>query len=245
MAYSARPTSSNALTELVSLTAHGFVVGQVIIYDGAWVLAEASSLAACAGSWMVSIVIDANDFYVTQTGYVGPFTAAAGNDVPYTPGVQYYLSPTSAGHLTTVMPAAAGQVVLPCFVADSTDTGYFYGGSGTLVESGQLFSWSTVNTNVANTGVNKGYFTSSGGTITLTLPPDGSVAVGDEIRVSNLAGNFEILLHASQTINFGDVVAATSITSSAVGDSIELVCYQSTPHVLYNALSIIGNLTPI
>jgi hypothetical protein len=244
MAQSSRPTSSNALNELVHQVAHEFIGGQAVIFNGTWVTSQADSLVHSAGTWMVSIVIDADNFYVSQEGQLGPFTADAKNDVPFTPGVQYYLSQT-AGHLTTVKPTTIGQVLLPCFIADSTTTGYFYGGSGNLIAPSSGIQWQTVNVNVANTGTNKGYFTSSGGTVNLTLPPDGSVAVGDVIRVSNLAGNFSILTNASQTINFGNVVTTTSITSSAVGDSIELVCYAASPHALYSVLSLIGNLTPV
>ena len=243
MAQSSRPTSSNALTQLVHQVAHNFIGGQAVIFNGTWVTSQGDSLVHSAGTWMVSIIVDADNFYVTQEGYVGPFTADARNDVPFTPGVQYYLSQT-AGHLTTVAPVT-GQVNLPCFVADSTTTGYFYGGSGILLQPSGGLAWSTVNTNVANTGTNKGYFTSSGGTITLTFDIDANYTVGDILRFSNLAGNFQLLPQAGQTINFGNVISGTSITSSAVGDSIELVCYDTSVHALFQTLSVIGNLTPV
>lgn len=107
-----------------------------------------------------------------------------------------------------------------------------------------LLPWSTVNTNVANTGVNKGYFTSSGGTINLTLPPSNLINVGDVLRISNLAGQFLLLVNTSQTINFGNVVAVTSIGSTAVGDSIEIVCYANAGIAFFQTLSVLGNLNP-
>ncbi len=237
MAFSARPTSTDLLTKLVNQTAHGFFVGQVLIFNGTiYVTAKADTPAHSNGCMIVSIVPDANSFYLTQTGWVNDLTGS------YTPGIQYYLSPTSAGALTSTIPTTVGQMIIPCFVADTTTSGFFYGGSGTEVESGSLFGWSTATSNT-NMGVNQGYFTLSATTLNMTLPPSGNVAVGDVIKIANLAGNFSILTNSSQTINFGDEIALTSITSKSVGDSIELICYTASPYALFQVLSVVGNLT--
>jgi hypothetical protein len=245
MAYSARPTSSNALTQLVNLTAHGFVEGQILILDSSsvWVNAQANSLANCAGTWIVYVVIDANSFYICQEGYLtglpGPNYASPS---PFTIGVQYYLSPTTGGTLTTTKPASVGQVELPCFIADSASSGYWYGGSGQLVESSVLFGWSiaSVNTNMA---INQGYFTSSGGTVQLLLPT--TAAIGDVVRASNISGNFQIKQNAGQSINFGNDVTTPgtggSISSTAVGDTLEIICYNANAG--FQVLSSMGNLT--
>ena len=242
MAYSARPTSTNELTQLVNLNTHGFFVGQCVIFNGAWTLAKADTMAHSEGTWIVSIVPDVNSFYVTQTGWVNNLNPIYFDAGSITAGVQYYLSALNSGKFSTVIPASAGNSVLPCLVCDTTTTGYFYGGSGTQVESGPLFNWtvSTVNTNM---GPNQGYFTTSGGTLNMTLPPTGGIGIGDIVRVSNLAGNFSVLTNAGQTINFGDELVMTSITSVDVGDTLELVCYQAVPNALYQVLSSMGNLT--
>lgn len=104
------------------------------------------------------------------------------------------------------------------------------------------FPWTVVTTNTLM-GVNNGYFTSSGGTLLMTLPT--VVAVGSTIRISNIAGNFRIVQSASplQSINFGDDTttpgAGGSVTSMDVGDTVELVCYAANTG--FQVLSSMGN----
>lgn len=98
--------------------------------------------------------------------------------------------------------------------------------------------WHIANVNTV-TVVNNGYFSSSGGTINLTLPAN--FAVGDVIRISNIAGQFSALLAPATTVNFGNTVVNTSITSTNVGDTIELIgCVANTT---WQLVSTIGNLT--
>jgi hypothetical protein len=89
-------------------------------------------------------------------------------------------------------------------------------------------------------GSNQGWFTSSGTTLNMGLPS--VAAIGDVVKLSNLAGNFSLVPHASSTINFGDDVISNFITSTHVGDYIEVVCYQSSPHPLWQTTFSIGNL---
>lgn len=235
MAYSARSMSTDSLTKLVFQLAHGFTVGQIVVSNGtALVLSKADNLADCQGSMMVSIVVDVNSFYVTQTGWV------SGLPITYIPGTQYYVSPSSAGNLTSTMPSSSGNIILSCFVADTTASGYFYTSSGFEIESGPLFNWTTATSNT-NMGVNQGYFTFSVITLHMTLPPVANI--GDVIRISNLKGNFSVLTNVGQTINFGNDIVSTGITSNAVGDTLELICYLATPVPLFQVLSCMGNLT--
>lgn len=244
--YTPKTLATNKLQQAVNQTAHGFTAGMIVINATLagppnWIKSQADSITNSFSSMMVSSIVDANNFVVTQVGRVVGLT----NQV-FIAGTYYYLSPTSSGNLTTTRPTAVGQVILGCFVADGVDSGYFFGGTGEVIQSGILFDWTTVNVNVANTGVNKGYFTSSGGTLNLTLPPSASIVVGDVLRVSNLAGQFSVLLNAGQTINYGNTIVATSLTSTAVGDSIELVCYSNTAgNAHLQTLSVIGNLNPV
>lgn len=237
MAYSARAMSTDSLTKLVYQLAHGFTVGQIVVSNGSvLVLSQADTLADCQGSMMVSIIVDANSFYVTQTGWV------SGIPITFVPGTQYYVSPSSAGTLTSTMPSGVGNIVLACFVADTTSSGYFYTSSGFEIESGPIFTWTTATSNT-NMGVNQGYFTNSNITLHMTLPPVANV--GDLVRISNVAatGNFSALVNASQTINFGNEVVSTGITSTALGDTLELICYVSTPVPLFQVVSSMGTLT--
>lgn len=228
---SARPTSTNELTQLVN-QAHTFTVGKAVIFNGAWVLSQADSLVNCAGTWIVSIVIDANSFYVTQTGYVNNLPAQTAN-------VQLYLSPSVAGSFTTVRPTAVGEVILPCLVCDTTTTGYFYGGSGDLIVPSSGFTWTIEGAGPVNMVVNNGYMTASGGTITLNLPA--VAAIGDIVKITNLSGNFSVTCGIGQTLQIGNNLAATSVTSSDVGDSLEIVCFNANTD--YQILNSMGNLT--
>lgn len=242
-AFTARPLTTNLLQNLVNQTAHDFSVGQIVIYNGSWVLANASTAAECAGSWIVSFVQDANNFIVTQEGWVNNLDPAFFDADSITPGIQYYVSVTNDGFFTSVQPNGSGQIVLPCLVCDTTTSGYFYGGSGIVVSGGgSSFIWSIVSVNTAM-DANHGYLTSTGGSINLALPT--SIAVGDIVRVSNLLGTFVITQAAGQVVSLGNEVTTTgtggSITSTHVGDSLEIICVNA--NVDFQVLSSMGNLT--
>lgn len=250
MAQSARPTSTNLLTELVTQVAHGFSVGDLVINDALlgppnYVYSQANTVGDSFGTMMVSIVVDANDFYVTQVGYVSGLTAnhpiVAGGLIA---GTSYWLSPAAANTLITAAPTGAAQVILGCFKADSATSGFFFGGSGTVVTASILFAW-TVETANANMATNNGYISNSAGTINLTLPTTANI--GDIIRVTNEAGNFSIRQNAGQSINFGNVTTTVGTTghldSTALGDSVELVCIVAGANTTWQVQSVIGNLT--
>lgn len=142
-ARTARALSTNRLQDVVSQNTHGFVIGNVIcrnnITSNSWKLASADSLINCQGSCMVSDVIDANTFVLSQEGYIVNYDASLPVLVDAT---QYYLdtNPLNAGKLTATRPSSVGQVILPCFDTDSATSGYFFGGSGQLIESGVLLN---------------------------------------------------------------------------------------------------------
>ena len=247
MSYSARPLSTDLLTKLVFLPGHGFKKGEVLSYRlvtgvPEYVRALADTPAHAQTPVMVSIVVDANNFYVTQDGYVDgiDYTLLVPPPAAFTAGVQYYLSEVNPGQMSTVAPSGLGQIISPLFVPDSTTSGYFQSNAGQLIESGQLFNWTVVSMNTIM-AVNNGYMTSSGGTITLTLPP--VAALGDLIRITNLTGNFTLTQNLGQTINFGKdttTITTGSITSVHVGDTLEIVCYVANSG--FQVLSSIGNL---
>lgn len=237
--YTARALTTDKLQVLIA-QAHTFVVGDVITFNGTiWVKSQANNLAACKGTCMVTFVIDANNFILTQEGHVFNITVMA-----FTPGTQYYVNPAATG-LTSTAPSTAGEVNLPCFVADTTTSGYFFGGSGQLIESGQLFTWNTENAGPVNMAVNQGYITNSGGTINLNLPATASV--GDIIRITNNAGNFSIRQTNAQFITFGADETTPGptghIDTTDVGDTVELLCVVAGINTEYQVLSSMGNLT--
>lgn len=240
--FTARALSTNRLQQIVTKAGHGFVIGDVVSFDGVdWELSLASSIFLSQGTCMVSLVLDVNTFVVTQVGHVVNITDPSIS--PLNVGAQYYVSPTLPGALTITSPSTVGQVINPCFVSDTTTSGFFFGGTGTIVQaSGSTFPWSVVGANTAML-INHGYFTSSGGTLNMTLPA--ASAIGDTIRISNLAGNFHIVQGAGQSVGFGDDIttpgAGGSVTSTLPGDTLELICYNA--NVGFQVTSSMGNLT--
>lgn len=243
-AYTARNLSTNALYAHVTQTAHGFSVGECVINAALigppnYIPARASTVNLSFGVMMVSQVDDADNFWLTQCGYVSNMTYQA----PYTAGGSYYLSPTSFGQITLVPTVDAGYVYLPCFKADTTTSGYFFGGMGFLIPSGGL-QWVNVTTDLNPMVINTGYLNShAAGTNNLTLPTVS--AVGDVISVTNILGNFVIKQNANQQITLGNDLTSVgvggSVASMAIGDSIELLCI--TANLDWQAINFVGNFT--
>lgn len=118
-------------------------------------------------------------------------------------------------------------------------------GSITISSSGGGVTWNTTSVNVTNMAVNNGYFcVSPGGALTLGLPTTSSL--GDTIRV-NLSGatSWQITQGAGQQIGLGNASttlgALGSLTSTAQGDSITLVC--RVANLRWEAISVIGTIT--
>lgn len=228
MGTSARAFSTNLLTELVNQAAHGFTVGQVLVYSAGlpgYVLAKADNTIDSAGCLMVSVVATANSFYTTQNGYV------SGLPFPVTAGSQYYLSPSISGSLTSTSPTEAGQIILPCFTPDSTSSGYFYTGTGQIIQPGGLLKWVNASANQI-LSINQGYYVTANN-LTLTLPVASNV--GDRLVITNYSGNgFTIAqnnvpsqkiygLNASSSAGSGG-----SVVASLPGSTLDMVCLQTS-----------------
>lgn len=107
------------------------------------------------------------------------------------------------------------------------------------------FVWNTTSTNVANMTAENGYFCiAPGGALTLGLPA--TSALGDTVRVSlSGATSCQITQAAGQQIQLGSNTTTLGVTgtltSTAQGDSVELVCL--TANSLWVVQSSQGNLT--
>ena len=126
-------------------------------------------------------------------------------------------------------------------------------GAGTITiaadSTGGLTWTSGVTTGALAAGT--GSFVTAGSQQTLTLPT-GSSTVGDTIAVAN-AGSFatawKIAQNASQAIKIGNTTTSTgtggSLTSSAAGDCVEIVCYDATTNAEKWMVvpGYVGNLT--
>jgi len=104
----------------VNQTTHGFAVGDVIRNDGVntYAKAQANSEANAEVVGIVTAVADANNFSFVPSGYVTGLSGLTAETV-------YFLSPSSAGAITTTAPSTVGQVVKPVLIAVATTAGVF------------------------------------------------------------------------------------------------------------------------
>ena len=117
-------------------------------------------------------------------------------------------------------------------------------GNTTISASGSGgFSWENIGASQA-LSIFTGYFCSSGGALSLSLPLNS--LVGDEIEVVlDGSTSWAITQGAGQRIRLGNTVTTTgaggSITSTLRGDSIRLVC--QTDNTFWVAVSSVGSFT--
>lgn len=115
----------------------------------------------------------------------------------------------------------------------------------TISSIGSGLTWSVITAN-QTAAVENGYFCNKAGTLALALPA--ASAVGDVIRVSNIntATGVQFTQAAGQQIFIGNTSttlgATGTLTSSAVGDALEIVC--STANLTWQTISSMGNWTP-
>jgi hypothetical protein len=202
--YSSRALNTDALQALQIQNAHGFAVGQIVRHNGAqWVLAQADSIANSSGICMVSIVVDPNSFYITQTGLVN-------NIVQVLPtGVQLYLSPTVAGELTSTRPTTIGQCIVACAKAITANEAYFYTGPQELITPSSDVQTIVVNANT-NMAVNTIYIIDGAVPLDMTLPVNFSTS--DRIGIRGANGNGWIIKqNANQSILAGGLTSTVGV----------------------------------
>ena len=230
MSHSALQLNTNALYQAVNQTAHGFSLGEVVRFNGTdFVLAANTSEANAAVVGVVSTVVNANQFYLTQEGFIAGLTTAPTEGGAYVAGTLYYLSAV-AGELTSVKPSAVGTVEFPCFIAYTATSGFFFSSGGTLIESGSLFDWTTVTDNTSM-AVNQGYNINGVGSINMLLPAVS--AEGDIIEIATLgvngcvitqnAGNSINIVDDTSTVGAGGTVTLQA-TNGVLSGSIRLLC---------------------
>jgi hypothetical protein len=118
---------TDATRHNVNQTAHGFVVGDIVRFNGTiYVKAQADSATNSEVAGIVAVIIDANNFTLITNGYVTGLTGLVA-------GTTFFLSPSVAGALTATEPTTAGQVTKPLVIADTTTSGYFFNFRGFVV----------------------------------------------------------------------------------------------------------------
>lgn len=104
----------------VTQTSHGFTVGAALTVDsfGQFVLAKADALSTSQVVGIVKEILSVNQFILSTSGLMTslPFTT--------TPGSWHYLSPTTAGIITTTAPSGSGEYITPVLFGLSANSGF-------------------------------------------------------------------------------------------------------------------------
>jgi hypothetical protein len=208
-------------------------------FDGSdFVKAQADNEADAEIVGMVSFLNGTNSFYLTQVGFVSDITTQV-----LVAGTLYYLDPMTAGLLTPTKPVTVGLVELPCFIAFTDSSGFFFTNVGTLVQSGSLFAWETITAN-QTLEVNKGYYVNGVGALNdLKLPP--TCSSGDTVEIWDIGGNgFSVTQSAGQSIIAGTttstVGAVGNVASSALGNKLIINCYTANTGFIANIAQTAG-----
>lgn len=227
--YTPRALSTNRLQWVVTENGHGFSTGTVLAYNGTnYVRALADSATNAKAVGIVSLVLDANRFVITQTGYVSGLTYGA----PFTPGTRYYLSENiiDIGKLVSVPPSTVGNVKLPLFDAVTASAGYFAINPGDVITPASQIPWQTA-TMSQGLAINNNYWVDSGAPLTLTMPASMGTSDAIEIACPAGGGGFIIDFTGAQVCDFinqqtsagGTITLDTTL--GVLGGSIKINCH--------------------
>lgn len=119
-------------------------------------------------------------------------------------------------------------------------------GTNTLTISfSQEFSWVDVTSATQTLAINTGYITDRSGGVEYLLPS--TATEGNIIRIAGKLGSWSISQNALQQINLGSASSTVgtggSLSSTNVGDCIELLCTTGGSETIWRVLSSIGNIT--
>lgn len=107
----------------VAQSGHGFIIGDVLYFDGtnyAKAKADAANTAEVVG--IVSEVVDIDNFVATTAGYVESGLELDVDGDPLVAGSVYFLSASTAGGLTLNEPNVVGQVSRPVLLVSAART---------------------------------------------------------------------------------------------------------------------------
>ncbi len=172
-------------------------------------------------------------------------TAGATSAITITPGAgsisigtiaqtdgQLLIGRTGLTPLAATLTAGSGITITP--------------GAGSIQVGSVGFTWA-VTTIDAPMVINNGYIANKAGLLTMTLPATG--AIGDILEITgiNTAVGWRIAQNANQQIFFGatntTLGAGGYLESTAIRDSVRLVCVVAGASTVYNVIYSIGNIT--
>lgn len=133
---------------VMNQVAHGFVVGDWLYMNGGTpTKAIATSEATSNVIGVVSHVIDSSSYRLTSVGYISTLSGLGAS------GLVFYLSPTTAGAMTTTKPTTVGQVIRKLFVSQTNNAGWVLQEHFEQVERTVRVSGSNVTTTSATESV--------------------------------------------------------------------------------------------
>ncbi len=107
---------------------HGFVVGDIVRFDGTtWYKAQADSAEHAEVQGVVRTIVDSNTFKLVYDGLIEGLSGL-------TPGQVYFLSATTAGAATTTEPSNFGEVSKPVYFALTTTSANVLTFRGVIIE---------------------------------------------------------------------------------------------------------------
>lgn len=215
------------------------------------------SLAGSVATW-VPLSGGAAEFLTGNTG--GPVPPTANNINVIGDGITI----TVAGNpgTSTLTISAVGTGIISSLTGNSGGAVFPTAGNINIIGSGSITvtgnpgtstltitssatpgdTWSIITAN-QTAAVNNGYFCNKAGTLALALPAVSAIGNIIEVSNENTALGIQITQAAGQQILIGSSTttlgATGTLTSSAVGDTLKLVCY--TANTVWRAVSMVGN----
>ena len=126
---------------------------------------------------------------------------------------------------------------VPGTLTQGTGISITNGSNSITIASTSGVAWASISGTTQTAAVNTGYVVSNASQTTITLPA--TAALGSVVRIAGLgAGGWVLAPGAGQTINLGEDVASTSITSANANDAIEVVCVVA--NTTWSTISSVG-----
>lgn len=186
-----------------------------------------------------------------------PFEATKGGTGVVSPTIHGVLIAQGASPVTPLV-LAAGEILIGTTASDPAAATLTAGaginitsatGAITIAATGSL-AWVAVSGTSQTMADGAGYIAKNAALTTFTLPA--TAALGDEYEIVayTAAGWTMVPGTATQLIRFGNAVTTAntgSLSSTAIGDSISLVCLDATTpgSEIFGVISAVGNLTVV